>query len=282
MTLPCNTCRLRFATREGLLTHYKTDLHRTNLVLQSRHQQPLSVEQYEAKKAEEDAKEQPAGPPPPEPPPPPEEEDVSKLDVAGCVKIPPDECFFCGRHFETPELALEHMGGHGFRFCYPAQLVDPAGLMHYFSEKIGIGHSCMLCNRQFRSIAAVRDHMEGKCHCAYEFDDEYSEFYAPETAIMPANFTVDKVGELHINGKVYGHRMYRRYYKQRLTDPEDMKRMARIPIAGPMAPRESITLDRDAVARKREFYKQKYISKRQRRLVSKNYHPFSDIHRGNA
>jgi pre-60S factor REI1 len=273
MTLPCNACRLRFAARDELMTH-KTNLHRTNLILQSRHQPPLSPEQYEAKKAEENA----AKPPPP--PPHPEEED--DIDFAGCVEIPTDECFFCGRRFEIPELVLEHMVTHGFRFCYAAQLVNPTGLMHYFSEKIGIGHSCMLCSKQFRSVAAVRDHMTAKRHCAYEFDDEYSEFYAPETTIMPANFTVDDVGELHINGKVYGHRMYKRYYRQRLTDPEVFQRMGRIPITGSMAPRESITLDRDAVARKREFYKQKYISKRQMRLVSKDYHPFSDIHRGNA
>jgi pre-60S factor REI1 len=258
------------------MAHYKTELHRTNLLLQARHQPPLSAEQYESKKAEEDAAKSPQQQPHSE------EEDAGDVDLAGCVEIPADECFFCGNHFESTELVLEHMVTHGFRFCYPAQLVDPAGLMHYFSEKIGIGHSCMFCNKQFRSVAAVRDHMTAKRHCAYEFDDEYSEFYAPETAIMPANFTVDDVGELHINGKVYGHRMYQKYYRQRIRDPEDIQRMARIPIIGPTAPRESITLDRDAVARKREFYKQKYISKRQMRLVSKDYHPFSDIHRGNS
>jgi hypothetical protein len=76
--------------------------------------------------------------------------------------------------------------------------------------------------------------------------------------------------------------MYQRYYKQKLRDPEDIRRGRRQAITGPVAPRESITLERDSIARKSEYYRQKYISKRERRLVSKEYHPFADIHRGNA
>jgi hypothetical protein len=120
--------------------------------------------------------------------------------------------------------------------------------------------------------------MVGKSHCYYEFDDEYEDFYQPATSLVPSVGYVDEVGELHANGKIYGHRMYQRYYRQRLRDPEEIQRMRRPAIAGPMAPRESVTLARDAIARKREFYRQKYIPKRERRLVSKEYHPFSDSH----
>ena len=73
-----------------------------------------------------------------------------------------------------------------------------------------------------------------------------------------------------------------RYYKQRIRDPEEIKRMARIPIAGPMAPRESVSLDKDAIARRREYYKERYRAKKEMRVRSKDYNPMADIHRGNA
>ena len=234
-------------------------------------------EKEQAKKKEEEAKKKVKQAPIEE-----EEEDESEFDPNECRDIPDTECFFCGKTFETPELCFEHMATHGFRYCYPEKLTDKKGLMAYFSEKIGVGHCCLNCSKMFNSIAAVRDHMRGKSHCAYEFDEEVEEFYAPETGIIPAHYVVDNTGELHVNGKIYGHRMYHRYYKQRIPDPEEFKKMARLPIAGPVAPRESITLDKDAIARRREFYRQKYISKRERRLTSKLYHPMSDIHRGNA
>lgn len=277
MSLPCNTCRIKFASREELLAHYKTELHRANLKLQSQHIPPLTQEQFDQLKAEEAAKAEPVPAQHPE-----EEEDESEFDPRLCRDIPPTECLFCGKTFENEELAFAHMADHGFRFCYPDKLKDPAGLMHYFGEKVGVGHCCINCSRQFNSMQAVRDHMRDKRHCAYEFDEELEEFYEPETGIVPVQYEVDEVGELHVNGKVYGHRMYMRYYKQRPTDPEELKKMARIPIAGPTAPRESITLEGDAIARKREFYRQKYISKRERRVATKLYHPMSDIHRGNA
>jgi pre-60S factor REI1 len=272
----CPQCRIDFDGRESLFAHYKTDFHKTNLILHSRRQPILTEEQYLQLRAEEAAKQ---SPPPPEPS---HEEEEPDLSPENCHPIPPNECFFCNKTFDSPELAFEHIATHGFRICYPEQLVDPEGLLGYFSEKIGVGHCCINCSKQFKSISAVRDHMIGKSHCFYEFDDECEEFYAPNTAIVPSVGVVDEVGELHFNGKIYGHRMYQRYYRQRVRDPEEIQRTRRQAIAGPVAPRQSITLERDAIARKREYYRQKYISKRERRLVSKDYHPFADIHRGNA
>jgi hypothetical protein len=110
--------------------------------------------------------------------------------------------------------------------------------------------------------------MVGKSHCFYEFDDEYKDFYQPSTNMVPSVGYVDEVGELHFNGKVYGHRKYQRYYKQKLRDLEEIRRGQKQAVAGPVTPRESITLERDAIARKREDYRQKSISKRERRGYS--------------
>ena len=54
-----------------------------------------------------------------------------------------------------------------------------------------------MSSKQFQSIRSCRQHMISKCHCVYNFDDEVEEFYSPETAIVPLNYTVDELGELH-------------------------------------------------------------------------------------
>lgn len=297
MTRRCNTCLLQFEDHSELLVHYKTELHLVNMKMQGTLPAPLTQAQLEQMKIDEEAKKAAEKPKKPGKvnkrlakhqrnrmdAPPVEEEDVDDgFDPTQCRDIPPNECLFCGKVFETPEEALEHMTGHGFRFCYPEKISDTEGLLAHMGEKIGVGHCCINCNKMFRSLGACRDHMRCKSHCAYEFDDEVEEFYEAETGIVPAHYTVDEVDELHVNGKVFGHRKYMRYYKQRPVNMEEFKRMARLPLPGPIAPRQSVTLDRDLVARKREFYKQRYISKGVRRMVSKEYHPFADIHRGNA
>lgn len=284
MTLPCNTCRMRFESRALLTEHYHSDLHRTNLVLKSRGQDPLTEAQFIAlqKKKEEEALAN--APPPPPMPVDDEEEDKEEFNYELCRDIPDTECLFCGKEFENADLCLEHMASHGFRFCYPDKLSDKAGLLAYLGEKIGVGHCCPSCSRQFQSLKSLRNHMKDKCHCNYEYDEEVEEFYHEEMGIVLATpGVIDSVGELHLpNGKIYGHRAYARYYKQKQTDAEALKRTARRAIAGPEAPRETIDIAKDRIMRIREFYKQKYISKKMMRLTTKDYHPFSDMRRGNA
>jgi hypothetical protein len=174
------------------------------------------------------------------------------------------------------------MTDHGFRFCYPHQLIDPESLMSHFRQKVGVEHSCLHCGKRFKSLNAVRDHMIGKSHCNYELNEEYEEFYQLNTGLVVAPGSLDAVGELHLGDKVYGHRMYQRYYKQRCHDPEEMERMRRPALTGPVAPRKSVTLAKDATARKKVIAREKYDSSRQRRRVTKLYNPFTDILRGDA
>jgi pre-60S factor REI1 len=176
MTTACPQCRIPFDSREALFAHYQTDFHRTNLILHSRHEPVLTDDQYRQLKTELAA--QKAPPPPSEP----SDEEEPDLTPENCHPIPLNECLFCNKTFDTVELAFEHMTHHGFRFCYPAQLFDPDGPMRYFSEKVAIGHCCINCGKQFKSINAVRDHMVGTSHCFYEFDDEYEDFYQPNTS----------------------------------------------------------------------------------------------------
>ncbi|KAH0793394.1 Zinc finger, C2H2 type family protein [Histomonas meleagridis] len=275
---------MRFNTRAELSEHYRSEFHKTNLVLFSNHQPILTLEQFLAKKAEqaeENAKKEAAEHKHKEIVE--EEEDDGEFDESQCRDIPATECLFCGQTFENEDIALEHMSSHGFRFPYPEKLKDRKGLMEYLGEKVGVGNCCVYCSRQFKSLSAVRDHMRGKSHCAISFDEELEDYYAPETGICECNYYIDENDEMHLpNGKIIGHKKYQRYYKQNIRPVEEIMKGRRLPIEGPKKPRESITEQNDPILRKREYYHQKYISKRERRLVSKTYHPFSDIHRGNA
>jgi len=212
-----------------------------------------------------------------------EEEDQEEFNVNECRDIPSTECLFCGKTFDTPDLCYTHMKEHNFYFVYEDKLVDREGLMKYFGEKVGVGNCCLLCSKQFQSIRSCRQHMISKYHCVYDFDDEVEEFYSPETAVVPVKYTIDELGELHLpDGTIYGHRKYARFYKQRVPSEEQMKKGIRKAIAGPTAPRESINIENDKVLQRREFYKQKYITKRLTRVSTREYNPMSDIHRGNA
>jgi len=280
MSLTCNTCKVRFDTREQLNAHYRSDFHRTNLVFKSKGQPLLNEEQFNELQNQKKVEEEKNNPKPIEMN---EEEDKEEFHVELCRDIPLTECLFCGREFETKELAFEHMKNHGFRICYPEKLSDFEGLMTYFGEKVGVGHCCICCHKQFQSLKSVRGHMNGAKHCAYEYDEELDEFYQPETGIIPVNYHIDDNGELHLpNGKIYGHRKLQRYYKQHFTDIETFQKSARRAIAGPEFIPESIDIAQNRNLQTREFFKQKYINKRMMRIATATYHLGSDQHRGNA
>jgi pre-60S factor REI1 len=279
---------MRFENREALTQHYHTEFHRTNLVLKSKGQQPLTLEQFTAlqeKKAAEEAEKLAAMQPPQrEPKKAGEEEDKEEFHYELCRDIPETECLFCGKTFDDADQCFEHMQNHGFRYCYPDKLKDKAGLMAYLSEKIGVGHCCIFCSKQFQSLRSCRQHMDTVKHCRYDFDEEVEEFYEEEKGLLPFDQGyIDSIGELHVGGKVYGNRKYAVYYRQKPTDLEALKKQSRrLAIAGPDGSRKSVDIAKDRVLRIREYYKQKYINKDQMRLVSRDYHPVSDIHRGNA
>ena len=184
-----------------------------------------------------------------------------------CRDIPVTESLFCDKTFPDQELAYEHMKSHGFRYSYPDNLKDTEGLMTYFGEKVGVSHCCIYCSRQFNSIKAVRGHVARKRHCVYDCDEEIDEFY-DNNQIVPFDCVEDETGEIKFPiGRIYGHRKHQKYEKQNVADPEVFKKTARIPIADPTTPRESVTIQNDLILRKHEYFMQKFISKRERRLV---------------
>uniref|UniRef100_A0A0A9Y0M0 Zinc finger protein 622 n=1 Tax=Lygus hesperus TaxID=30085 RepID=A0A0A9Y0M0_LYGHE len=68
--------------------------------------------------------------------------------------------------FDSIHELLEYMlQTYGFFIPFIDFLLDIEGLLLYLGYKIGVGHSCILCHRQFQSTASVQAHMRDKGHC---------------------------------------------------------------------------------------------------------------------
>ncbi|CCH61677.1 hypothetical protein TBLA_0F01340 [Henningerozyma blattae CBS 6284] len=184
-------------------------------------------------------------------------ERLMKIKLANKVDIPLETCLFCqpSKPFESFDKCLDHMfRNHGFYIPEQKYLQDKEGLVHYLSEKIGLGNVCIVCNYQGRTLEATRQHMLAKRHCKipYENEDEkleisefydFSETYAKPVVISeadikeadnddwedvdsdensddeeaPTEYLYHDGMELHLpNGYKIGHRSLQRYYKQNL------------------------------------------------------------------
>lgn len=123
------------------------------------------------------------------------------------------------RNYDTMLSDLNRKYG----FTIPDQkfLVDgnPEKILEHLAEKVGIGFTCIYCNKAFYSLAAVQDHMKntpGHMRINIEGENalEYQEFYDyPEKETE--DFEVDDMELVLPSGARIGHREMKRYYKQR-------------------------------------------------------------------
>ncbi|KAK4538132.1 hypothetical protein CDCA_CDCA16G4157 [Cyanidium caldarium] len=145
---------------------------------------------------------------------------------------------------------------HGFFVPYVEQCVDLEGLLRYLGEKVGVGYCCVWGGERlvlwsndseeegeeqeaagreapFRSLSACRQHMVDTAHCKLpDFDEEYAwreyePFYdfgqvddgddnADDGAVGQVPAGQVPLGWMLPDGRMIGHRAYRRYYRQRL------------------------------------------------------------------
>ncbi|EPY50605.1 ribosome biogenesis protein [Schizosaccharomyces cryophilus OY26] len=88
------------------------------------------------------------------------------------------DCLFCNASFSSFEANKKHMKAiHSLYIPEREYVVDEPGLFEYLAEKVSIGYTCLTCNRQFKSLEAVRSHMQQKGHfsIAYDTDEEQLE-----------------------------------------------------------------------------------------------------------
>jgi hypothetical protein len=142
-----------------------------------------------------------------------------------------NECLFDGHRSASLDENFEYMRTT-FGFALPfdaAFLLDAQGLFAYLQEKVCKYHTCLYCNKYFRTLKACHSHMLHKAHCKLNFKDdegaaELSAFYDVEAYIAARAVPVGDAddcrdsAELHQlvlpNGSRLGHRSLRKYYKQ--------------------------------------------------------------------
>ena len=119
-----------------------------------------------------------------------DEDDVNQtIDAkiaAARSRLTPNSCLFCPHQESSLEDSLSHMAvSHSFFIPDIEYLQDLHGLLTYLGEKVAVGNVCLFCNgkgRAFRTIEAVRKHMDDKGHCKIAYDTEkdrleISDFY---------------------------------------------------------------------------------------------------------
>ena len=75
--------------------------------------------------------------------------------------------------FKSVKASLDHMYlKHGFYLPFVDFLVDLEGLLEFLGAKVGFGHVCLFCNKQFGSTRAVQGHMRDKAHCNVSLTDK--------------------------------------------------------------------------------------------------------------
>ncbi|KAI4725630.1 hypothetical protein E4T49_06616 [Aureobasidium sp. EXF-10728] len=98
------------------------------------------------------------------------------------MEFDPTHCLFCVETYESIDTNIEHMArSHGMIIPSPHQLtVDPTTLLTYLNLVISVYHECLTCGTQRRNAQAIKQHMLGKKHCAFDISDvesEYREFW---------------------------------------------------------------------------------------------------------
>lgn len=101
---------------------------------------------------------------------------IDQKIAAARNKLSAGHCLFCPTESPSLETNLTHMASSHSFFVPDAEfLTDIGGLIHYLGEKIAIGNVCIFCNgkgREFRTLDAVRKHMDNKGHCKIAYDTE--------------------------------------------------------------------------------------------------------------
>lgn len=162
-----------------------------------------------------------------------EEEDAE--DEEEDVDLSPEISLFDNKRFDSVDECLQYMSSkYGFFIPDFEFLEDLPGLLEYLSEKVRLGNICLYCQKRFRNMTAVQRHMVDKSHCKIAYEegvdmDDVSDFYdftatyedRDDVEVDEDGNVVDEeletapTGELILpDGRILGHRSFRRYYKQ--------------------------------------------------------------------
>ncbi|KAJ6243700.1 zinc finger protein [Anaeramoeba flamelloides] len=148
-------------------------------------------------------------------------------------------CIFCQYTCDSTQEAIDHMTIiHNFYIPNLENLTDPIGFFKTLAHNVWKLKSCCYCQKKFKSLTAVQQHMENSGHTKLNFESEYFLQFTPfynEEFIQTlgknekTNYTYDeKTGELVLqNGKRIGNRKFLSQYKQNI-DLEWAEKMQKI------------------------------------------------------
>jgi len=157
-------------------------------------------------------------------------------DCEDGVAIPPTDCIFCGKKFQTIDNSVGHMERvHQLQIPHKKAANMPA-LITYLGEKVGKDMQCIVdgCDRQFHGVGDVRNHMRMKPHTEVLVGgSDYDQFFSvdiicQDLAHLPLQVGADNDGLGAIilpDGKLLMHRDLKPYFKRRYNEARELKRL---------------------------------------------------------
>ena len=243
----CQACKKKFSSEKVYTEHVKSKKHKANQkaydeqevnpadidVMIEERLESYVKEQEETAKKTKDAENS--------------DDDMEVIEGGEEDPIEATECLFCHHDSRDVEDNVKHMArSHSFFIPDIEFLVDLKGFLEYLGAKVGSGHVCLWCCKQFSCREAVVQHMADRGHSMLHYDQnsaEFVDFYDyrssyPESergktqthgeasdadeddeAEVEASLVevADNTGELVLpSGARAGHRSLNRYYKQSL------------------------------------------------------------------
>lgn len=174
--MTCDICRKTYTTENAYRSHVNSKRHKDNEIKpQTPRPQP------------EQAPPKPAAPAPLQVD---DDDDAVEATIDARIaaarnQLAPSACLFCVHTSGSAGLAanLEHMHTmHGFFIPDAEYLVDAPGLHAFLAGKVAVAHACVYCAKEFRTLDAVRKHMQDKSHSKIPYATErdrldISDFY---------------------------------------------------------------------------------------------------------
>lgn len=165
-----------------------------------------------------------------------DEEEPEEIEVSGKMSI------FDEKTFATVEENVQYMSlRYGFFIPDSEFLEDLDGLIGFLNEKVRIGYTCLFCQRPFNSTKSCQQHMISLSHCKIAYEegvdlDDIGDFYdftatyegREDVEVDENGYVINADQELEItsagdlqlpNGRLLGHRAFRRYFKQKYRPP---------------------------------------------------------------
>ncbi|KAG4423531.1 hypothetical protein IFR04_003354 [Cadophora malorum] len=162
LEIGCQTCGIRFDSREAQRNHMRGDWHVYNLKRKMTALSPIPHSVFESQiiNISKETSESSSS----------EHDDESESDDEDFT---PTRCLFCPTISTSTSTNLTHMPqAHSFNIPDMSHLLDIDSFLGYLYTIISSFHECISCGSVKSSKSAVQDHMRGKGHCRLNLEED--------------------------------------------------------------------------------------------------------------